>query len=225
MNDGEERHSQALEVELIVDQDEKARVEASNGLEQFDAVAGIIETHLDPERPFKLRPSTILTVHRYALKGISAFAGVWRPTGIEIKGSKHEPPEAFLVPELVEGLCDYVNEHWKNTSAFHLCAYVLWRLNWIHPFVDGNGRTARAISYLVLCIRLGYRLPGSNTIPEQIAEDKNPYYRALESADEFQAKGEINLSMMEKLLEGYLAKQLVGVLEKAGASIPETTKE
>jgi hypothetical protein len=54
----DERHSRALEVELITDPEEKARVEVSNGLKQFDAVAALIETHLDPQRPFKLRPST-----------------------------------------------------------------------------------------------------------------------------------------------------------------------
>lgn len=220
----EERHSQALEVELITDPDEKARVEASNALKQFDEVASLLETHLDPERPFKLRPSTILSIHRVALRGISTYAGVWRPAGIEIKGSKHEPPGAHLVPGLIEEMCDYVNDNWGKTSAFHLCAYILWRLNWIHPFVDGNGRTARAVSYLVLCLKLGYRLPGTNTIPAQIADDKNPYYKALESADENQAKGHIDLSLMESILEGYLAKQLVGVLEKAGAKMPTQEK-
>jgi Fic family protein len=212
----DERHSRALEVELITDPEEKARVEVSNGLKQFDAVAALIETHLDPQRPFKLRPSTILSIHREALKGISSFAGVWRPAAIEIGGSKHEPPGAHLVPGLIEEMCDYVNDNWNKASAFHLCAYVLWRLNWIHPFVDGNGRTARAISYLVLCLRLGYRLPGTNTIPEQIAEDKRPYYKALEAADEGNVGGKLDLSVMEKILEGYLAKQLIGVLRRAG---------
>ncbi|MBL8221394.1 MAG: Fic family protein, partial [Bryobacterales bacterium] len=31
---------------------------------------------------------------------------------------------------------------------------VMWRLNWIHPFFGGNGRTARSASYLVLCASL-----------------------------------------------------------------------
>jgi Fic/DOC family len=64
-------------------------------------------------------------------------------------------------------MCDYVNENWEGSSPVHLSAYVLWKLNWIHPFTDGNGRTARAISYLLLCLRLGYRLPGTNTIPKK----------------------------------------------------------
>lgn len=216
MSKDEERHSKALEVDLIADPEERAKVEASNGLRQFDAVAATIEQHLDPERPFKLRPSLILNLHRIALSGISAFAGVWRPAGIEIKGSQHKPPGAHLVPGLVEELCDYINDHWNDKSALHLCAYILWRLNWVHPFVDGNGRTSRAVAYLVLCMRLGYRLPGTNTIPEQIAKDKTPYYKALESADKNSVTGKIEVSTMENLLEGYLARQLVGVLETAG---------
>src|SRR5215469_1546995 len=106
----EERHSKALEIELISDPQEKARREAENGLRQFDEVIDQINYWLQPERPFKLRPSGILSLHRRALEGISSFAGVFRPGGIEIKGSKHQPPGAHLVPELVEQLCDYVNE-------------------------------------------------------------------------------------------------------------------
>ena len=134
-----ERHSKALEIELISDPAQRARQEAENGLRQFDEVIEQINHWLQPERPFKLRISAILSLHRRALEGISSFAGVFRPGGIEIKGSKHEPPGAHLVPELVEQMCDYVNEDWAKSSALHLAAYILWRMNWIHPFVDGNG--------------------------------------------------------------------------------------
>ena len=81
--------------------------------------------------------------------------------------SKHQPPDAFQVPEQIEELCDYVNQNWHR-SALHLASYVMWKLNWIHPFTDGNGRTSRAASYLILCVRMGYLLPGRLTIPEQI---------------------------------------------------------
>jgi len=62
---------------------------------------------------------------------------------------------------------------------------------------------------------LGYRLPGTNTIPEQIAKDKTPYYRALEAADEAWEDKKIDLSQLEELLSGLLANQLVGVHEQA----------
>lgn len=211
------RHSRAEEAAIIQDPDSLARQEAQNGLKQFQAVVEMIESFLQPERPFKFRPSQLLHLHRTALMGITNYAGNWRPANIEIGGSKHKPPGAFAVPEEIEALCDYVNDKWNEKSAIHLAAYVLWRLNWIHPFTDGNGRTSRAASYMVLCLKLGYLLPGRLTIPDQISRDKTPYYKALESADEACAKGPIDLTAMKDLLASMLAKQLLAVHEDSKA--------
>ena|SRR5208282_4715329 len=220
--ESEDRHSEALEAELIADPDEKARQEERNGLRQFDSAIEQIEYWLQPERPFKLRPSAILTLNRIALEGLSSYAGIYRPAAIAIKGSKHAPPAAHLVPELVEELCDYVNTNW-NRSPIHLASYVLWRLNWIHPFVDGNGRTTRVVSFVVLCVRLGYRVPGSNTIPEQISRDKTPYYQALELADAAAEKeNKMDVSAMETLVGSLLANQLASVIHDARADRSQT---
>jgi Fic family protein len=213
------RHSKAEEAELITDPEELASREVRNGLKQFDQVVEMIEYHLDPERPFKLRPSAFLNLHRTALDGISLYAGNFRPSNIEIGKSKHEPPPAHRVPELVEDLCDYVNSGWQERSALHLAAYVLWRLNWIHPFTDGNGRTSRVLSYLVLNLRLKTLLPGSHdTIPQQISENKTPYYHALEMADESLRAGALDLSAMEDLLSAMLARQLYSVHREASGA-------
>jgi len=213
----EDRHSKALDAELIADPNELAKREARNGLQQFDAVIEMIGHFLNPERPFKLRPSHLLHLHRIALDGISAYAGNYRPAAIEIGGSKHQPVGAHLVPEKIEELCDYTNENWKRASPVHLCAYALWRLNWIHPFTDGNGRTARALSYLILCLSLRCRLPGVNTIPDQISRDKKPYYKALEYADKAFAEGRIDLAELEDYVAELLAGQLVSVHKEAVA--------
>jgi Fic family protein len=146
------------------------------------------------------------------------MAGVHRPAGVTIQGSKHQPPDAFRVPELLEELCDYVNDNWETASPIHLASYVMWRLNWIHPFTDGNGRTSRAVSYLVVCVKLGYRLPGSKTIPDLIVENKTPYYEALEAADQASSKGVLDLSALETLLGSRLASQLAHVLNSAKKS-------
>ena len=78
------RHSKAKDAELITDPDELARKESFNVVQQFRAVSDMVETFLQPERPFKLRPSHLLHLHRAALDGISAYAGNFRPSGIEI---------------------------------------------------------------------------------------------------------------------------------------------
>ena len=45
---------------------------------------------------------------------------------------------------------------------------------WVQLSWRDAGESARALSYLLLCARLGYRLPGKKTIREQIAADKTP---------------------------------------------------
>jgi Fic family protein len=217
--DQEDRHSQALEPDIPHDPDELARREARNGLRQFDAVMDGVDYFIHPERPFKLRLSRILALHRIALEGITRYAGNFRPSEIAIGKSRHKPPPAHLVPELVEEMCDYVNNHWEK-PAVHLAAYIMWRLNWIHPFTDGNGRTARAMSYMALCIRLGYRLPGTRTIPEFIATNKQPYYTALEDADRAWENDTLDLSSLEKLLAELLAAQLMTVHD-AATGVPQ----
>jgi Fic family protein len=213
----EDRHSEALEAELISDPDQKARQEARNGVRQFDLAIDQIEYWLQPDRAFRLRPSAIMSLNRVALDGLNSFAGTYRPGGVEIKGSRHTPPGAHLVPELVEEMCEYVNARWDR-SAIHLCSYVLWRLNWIHPFTDGNGRTTRAASFVILCVRLGYRVPGTNTIPEQISREKTPYYEALELADSaFEKEKKVDVSAMETLVSSLLAKQLAFIIRDANS--------
>src|SRR5690349_1859173 len=93
------RDSKALEPTLISDPQARAEAEARNGLRQYDAGIQAVQVALE-RGAFKLRPSLILTLHREALAGISIFAGNFRPAGVEIEGSKHQPPGAHLVPEL-----------------------------------------------------------------------------------------------------------------------------
>lgn len=217
MAEQEQRHSHALEPDLIADPQLKAEAEAKNGLRQYDVGIRIIETAIERGgAEFKLRPSTILALHREALSGISSYAGLWRPAGVEIQGSKHSPPGAHLVPELAENMCDYVNERWRDATAIHLAAYLMWRLNWIHPFADGNGHTARMTSYVVMSIKIGAVLAGTPTIPEQIVDNRVPYFEALDEADEAYKNDRIDVSKMEELLAGLLANQLVSIYKLAG---------
>jgi hypothetical protein len=154
--------------------------EAENGIRQFDLALEMIRSF-----------------DQAALDGIHPLAGTWRNTKVSIGKSKHVPPEAAFVSEEIEHLCEYVRENWSR-NAVHLGAYVLWKLNWIHPFADGNGRTARAVAYVVISAKLDSLLPGAPTIPEQIAANKAPYYSALEAADERLKDGAVDVSDLEK---------------------------
>jgi Fic family protein len=212
----EDRHSHAEVPQLLSDPDEIARREAENGLRQFNLAIKVIATHVrDRERPFKLRHGPILQLHKAALDGLHPLAGTFRNTPVKIGGSLHQPPEAAFVSDEVQLMCEYVNGNWSTKTAMHLAAYVLWKMNWIHPFADGNGRTARAVSYVVLSIKLDSLLPGTPTIPDQIANNKSPYYKALEAADREWAKEKVDVSELEAVIEGMLSQQLINAVKQA----------
>ena len=154
------------------------------------------------------------------MRGISSYAGNYRPGGVAIEGSKNEPVEPICVPELVEDMCDYVNDHWEDSTPIYPAAYLMWRLNWIHPFADGNGRTSRIVSYVVLSVRAGAILPGTPTIPDQIVDNRGPYFDALDAADLAFRDGKIDVSKMEELLGSLLANQLAQFYRSVGGKLP-----
>jgi Fic family protein len=214
-----DRKSEAEIPPLISDPVALAEREARNALDQFDWAISEVDRWIKSGDP-SLRVSTLLKLHRLAMDGIDQYAGNFRPASVAIKGSRHVPVAGEDVPRNVEEMLDYLSANWKERTAIHLSSYVMWRLNWIHPFADGNGRTSRILSYMVLSARLGQILPGTRTIPEQISEQKQPYYDALELADVEYKKGRVDVGAMEKLLEGYLANQLLTIHEKATGNGP-----
>ena len=102
----------------------------------------------------------------------------------------------------------FIHENWDNMTPAQIAGYGLWRLNWIHPFIEGNGRTARAVCYYLLCVSTGKLLPGKKTVPERIRESREPYVAALRDADRHWAQGNLNLTLMEAYIAGLLENQL-----------------
>ncbi len=212
-----QRDSRPDSHELFRDVDHKAFLEARNGLIQFDEVMRLIDAA--SKSVFKLRPSTMQALQRIAIQDIYTCAGNYRTGPVVIHGTTHKPPPPSDVAHHVEEMCDYVNEN-PNHSPLHQAAYIMWRVNWIHPFAGGNGRTSRAASYLVLCARLGYRLPGTLTIPDQNVANRQPYYAALDAGDEAWSNGRVNVVVMETLLSDMLATQLLSVHQAASNTVP-----
>ena len=203
-----------------MNQEQIARLEAENGFRQLSQGVEIIKYYLEAGRPFALRPGIILELQKIAVEGIERNPGEWRKTNVAIHKSAHQPPGPHLVEALILEMCEYVNDNLHTRTAFHLAAYVMWRHNWIHPFAEGNGRTSRVLSYIVLSICTRSLLPGTPTIPEQIQQNRAGYFEALEAADRvFLETGEIDVSVMETLLMHMLSKQLMSVINEAGGKV------
>jgi|SRR5882672_5457551 len=181
-----------------------------NLLRQYDFLKSCVDIALK-DRAYVLSDDVIRQLNNHAVVSLCDSPGMYRTIQVNIANSPHVPPEWEKVNGLMDECLLYLTTGWEKHSAIHLAAYALWRLCWIHPFVEGNGRTARATSYLVLCVKHGMWLPGTNTIPKQIRHDRTPYYAALRDADDrYKHGGAIDISALETYMEQLLTKQLGG---------------
>lgn len=203
---------------IYIDTNDKRRLEIRNGAIQFLAVlhyAGEWKSGIT-----RLDRNLLCELHRITINQIYSCAGSLRDGPVRIFNVKHQPPPHQEVPPLVDEMCEYVNSNWEK-PALHLAAYLMWRVNWIHPFYGGNGRTARGLAYLIMCARLGFALPGTTTIPDLIVQDRDPYYAALREADESWESRALNIGSLENLMSALLAKQLVELHAQASGKSPE----
>lgn len=194
------------------DLDDKRGLESRNGLIQAEF---IVFTAQNWSASSRLTPELLLELQRIAVTQIYRCAGFFRDGPVTLQGVEHQPPPHNEVERYVLEMCEYVHQNWKTRLPIHLASYLMWRVNWIHPFYGGNGRTARAVSYLILCASLGFVLPGIPTIPELIVSRRKRYYEALRAADESDKAGRCDVSAMEELMDSLLAEQLVKVHERA----------
>src|ERR1700730_17812831 len=175
------------------------RVQEQNLIRQYDLLTNCIEIGLK-QGPSALDKYTIWALNHVAVANISQFGGRVREEPIYLK--HHIPPHFGDVPELMDRFLSTIHENWFEWTSTELAAYGLWRLNWIHPFIEGNGRTARAGCYYLLCARTGNLLPGRKIVPERIREDRAPYYKALKDCDIAWEAGSLEMSSMEEYLSG-----------------------
>ena len=183
-----------------------ARIQEQNLLRQYDLLTNCVEVVL--AKGIEAFDKYMLwALNAAAVANIAQFGGRFRNQPIYV--GNHIPPHFKDVPELMDEFLSVVHENWTvNTHPTLLPAYALWRLNWIHPFIEGNGRTARAASYLLMCVRNGGLLPGKKIVPERIREKRQPYYLALRSADRFWADGQFNVDELADYLAELIKAQL-----------------
>lgn len=87
----------------------------------------------------------IKNIHRLVLKEVdNQNAGLYRNQNVIISGAKHIPPEHFHIREQMERLIENYKS-WKTYHPIIKAALLHGVFVGIHPFVDGNGRTARLL--------------------------------------------------------------------------------
>jgi Fic family protein/DNA-binding XRE family transcriptional regulator len=145
-------------------------LEAINHTEAIEFIRELTTRNLD------LNEYRLKQIHHLVLKGIDRKnAGQYRQVGVRIGGSKHVPPEPYMLAKLME---DYLHHYERQKSFMHpviLAAEMHERLVTIHPFIDGNGRTSRLVMNLIL-LKHGYTIAN---LKGSLAARLN-YYKALE---------------------------------------------
>ncbi|WP_354642913.1 Fic family protein [Kitasatospora camelliae] len=122
-----------------------------------------------------LSVSLVQEIHRRIAKDLAPDAGAFRAKNVEITGAKHRPPAWGDVSDLVREVCNQYAD--QEHSPLSVAAWTHATIAKIHPFSDGNGRTARMIQDFVL-LRHGL-LPIGIPISR-----RGEYYDALEVADD-----------------------------------------
>ena len=134
--------------------DDPRDVTADEVLGNIDAMIWSLES-LSPDAPITV--DHLLEMHRRLLSRtrLSAYAGKIRTEQNWIGGSSYNPcsaqfvpPPPDLVPPLLEDLCAFCND--DSLPAVAQAAIAHAQFETIHPFVDGNGRTGRALIHLIL---------------------------------------------------------------------------
>lgn len=126
-------------------------------------------------------------------------AGRYRQTNVRIGGASYIPPQAWLVPQEMEEWVRWLRTDAKKLNPIDRAALAHHRFAAIHPFIDGNGRTARLIMNLLL-LRDGYP-------PTVILRaNRKQYYSVLAQADRGNAKPLVNFvgRAAERTLNLYL---------------------
>lgn len=119
----------------------------------------------------------IRVVHEIILKNIDdGEAGKYRRTNVRIVGAVHIPPNPVKIPVLMRECIEWYAARKLVLPVPELAAWLHYKFVWIHPFVDGNGRTARLLMNLVL-MKHGYPPAIISTL------DRKKYYAALTLAD------------------------------------------
>ena len=186
-------------------------LEVANGVRHYGFLESVVEAALAVDRPL-LSQTVIKAINYHAIACLHPYAGEYRPCPVIV--GDYEPPDHYRVAALMDDFVDQVNRYWDTASdEVYLAAYVLWRLNWIHPFINGNGRTARASCYFVMCLKMGGWLPGKTILPELLRQPRyrQRYVSALRHADETSQSGEADLSPMYSLLMEMLDQQLSSI--------------
>jgi len=154
----------------------KDHLEAKNHTEALEYLSELI----DKDKKHTISEQFIRSLHQLVVQDTDKeWAGKYRNSGVMITGTDHRPPEALEIPRLIRELIEWVKTEKTKLHVVELAALFHHKLVHIHPFFDGNGRTAR-LAMNIFLLQAGYPLV------IVLKNDRKKYYRVLALADKGQ---------------------------------------
>lgn len=174
------------------------------------------------KRSKQIGEKDLLAIHKLTVDKIlvSEQAGKYRKTQVVVKNSKTKevsfmPPKADEVPKLVKEFFGWLGDETGDVHPVLAAGITHYVLAFIHPFVDGNGRSARALATMVLFSR-GYDIKKFFSLEEYFDRDAKRYYKTLQevSNQKVDSLSDRNLTIwLEYFCEG-LAEELERVKQR-----------
>ena len=195
---------QLLKGEKPTNTDPNDEKELINYRDAFELVAGYLGSG-DP-----ITEGLIRKIHKDLVKGVrgnSAAPGEYRKIQNYVVHSKtkaiiYTPPPVFEIQNMMQDLVDYINKT-HDVHPVLVAGVSQFQLVHIHPFLDGNGRTARLLSTLCL-YRKDYDFKKLFTISEYYDWNRANYYKAIQSVRE----NEMNMTTWLEYFTHGLAQQM-----------------
>jgi len=181
----------------------------------YDLALSFVERTVQ-EPDFTVTEQTIREINALVLKGIrDDIAGRYRIKQVIV--GDYLPPEHFKVPAMMDDFVTWINQPTPaDLSPILYTGIAHYQLVAIHPFEDGNGRTTRILTSLLL-LRHGYSVTSLFALESYYNRDRRAYYQALSSADQYRVAGKPDLT---RWLEYYTEGMLIEA-ERARSRIDE----
>lgn len=173
------------------DRDIKEIINYRSVMDYLDSLAPISPEHADssvPHSPLALTRHILLEIHALTVKDIlpESESGMYRSVKVVIRNTSTKeisfrPPGPLDVPYFIDDLFTWLSsEEGKAVHPLLRAGILHYELVRIHPFTDGNGRTARAIALLLLFLE-GYEVKKFFALEEYYDRHPDEYYSALQS--------------------------------------------
>ena len=144
--------------------------------------------------------NAVLQIHKLIMSGVAEDAGRYRTARVRIAGANFMPPPSSEVKPRMNELLTWLKENPDEYTPMELVAVFHHRFVQIHPFIEGNGRTARLLMNAIL-MKFGYPF-----IVIVLTQDRSRYLKTLMEADLGNASAFVNFvaRCVERTIDMYL---------------------